>query len=155
MTPRPWHTGELQVLRIWAPLGAPTIAALLDRSLSSVEHKARELGISLKASGEDIDITQTPTKILARIREVPTLQICPMCGKRLATMKQTGMCRVCHLDQLIQLRETQMAELTRERKLTKLRQDKKRLRICSSCERAYFPRQDSKATLCSECDGTA
>lgn len=154
MTPRPWHTGELQVLRIWAPLGAATIAILLDRSVSSVEHKARELRISLEQTGEDIDVTQTPAKIISRLRETPDLQICPMCGRRLATMRQTGMCRPCHLDQLIQLRETQLAELTRERKLTKLRQDKKRLRVCDHCGRSFFPRESSGSKRCGECAGT-
>lgn len=153
MTPRPWHTGELQVLKIWAPLGAVTIAAILDRSVASVEHKARELRISLTQTGEDIDVTQTPTKILDRLAQAPDLQVCPLCGKRLATMKATGMCRVCHLDQLILLRETQLAELVRERKLTKLRQDKKRMRVCSSCGRPYFPRESSGTKTCSDCGG--
>lgn len=154
MTARDWNTGEIQVLKLWAPLGATTIAALLNRSVSSVEHKARELRVSLKATRDDIDIQQTPIKILAKIREVPELQICPLCGKRLATMKATGMCRTCHLDQLIVLRETQLTEAIRERKLTSLRQNKHRLRICVICERPFFPRPTSKAIKCEMCGGT-
>jgi ribosomal protein L37AE/L43A len=135
-------------------MGAVTIAALLDRSVASIEHKARELKISLVHTGEDIDLSQSSAKILERLAQAPELQVCPLCGRRLATMKATGMCRVCHLDQLILLRETQIAELVRERKLTKLRQDKKRMRVCTNCGRPYFPRETSGTKTCGECDGT-
>lgn len=155
MTPRPWHTGELKVLRIYAPLGSDVLAQLLERSKSSIEGKARELKISLQVTGEDINVSNAGVKILARIRQAPDLNICPLCGVRLATMKATGICRVCHLDQLITLREVQMLEVARERKLTKLRQDKRRLRVCDSCGRPFFPRVGSDASTCADCDGLA
>jgi hypothetical protein len=69
-------------------------------------------------------------------------------------MKATGMCRTCHLDQLIVLRETQLTEAIRERKLTSLRQNKHRLRICVICDRPFFPRPTSKAIKCEMCGGT-
>lgn len=124
---------------------------LLDRSVISVKHKAQELGISLKITGEDIDLSEQPAKILQRIREVPMLNICPMCGIRFAIMRDTGMCRPCHLDQLIILRETQLEEAIRERELTKLRQDKKRGRLCNQCDKVYFPRSTTRRQICPEC----
>ena len=152
MKPRPWHTGEIRVIHAYASLGAQGIATLLDRTAASVEHKARDLKVSLEITGEDIDISRETTKILQRIAEAPTLGICPLCGIRLATMKATGVCRACHLDQLIALREAQLVEIARERKLTKLRQDKKRLRICTKCGRPFFPRPSSPAIYCEDCE---
>lgn len=154
MSARPWTTGELQVMRIYAGLGVNSVALLLERSVTSVESKARELRVSLQITNEDIDVSTAPGRLLVRLREAVGLQICPMCGKRLATMRETGMCRCCHLDQLITLRETQLAEEVRLRKLTKLRQDKHRLRICDSCNEAFFPRANSPATRCPDCGGS-
>lgn len=153
MTPRPWHTGEIKVLRIYAGLGAEVVAQLLDRSKSSIEGKAKELKISLQVTGKDINVLTAGSKILARVRQTPGLEICPLCGMRLATIKSTGICRVCHLDQLITLREVQMLEVARERKLTKLRQEKRRLRICDSCGRPFFPRVGSRSSTCNDCAG--
>lgn len=153
MTPKPWHTGELQIIRLYAGLGGEAIGVLLERSTGSVESKARELGISLKIDNEDIDVSRLTDRLLTRLHEIPGLQICPLCGKRVATMKHTGMCRPCHLDQLIELRETQLSEEIRLRKLTKLRQDRRRLRVCSTCGQAFFPRPSSSAQTCQDCGG--
>jgi hypothetical protein len=152
MTPRAWNTGELKVLRSYASLGARVLAELLERSVGSVEAKAKELRVSLEITGDDVDVSTAGPRILARISAVPELTVCPLCGLRLANMKSTGMCRVCHLEQLIELRETQLAEQVRERRLVKLRQDKRRLRVCERCGRPYFPRVGSGIELCSECD---
>ena len=152
MTSRPWNTGELKVLRLYAALGAADVAKLLERSLGSVEAKARELQVSLAATGEDIELAWTTDFLLERLRRSVGLEVCPICGQRLAIMRNTGVCRVCHLDQLIHLREVQLQELARERKLTKLRQDKRRLRICDGCGDAYFPRVAAKAGLCQKCE---
>jgi NADH pyrophosphatase NudC (nudix superfamily) len=153
VTKRPWSTLEIKVLRHYATAGAETIAAILDRSVISVKHKAHEYNISLENTGEDIDITDQPAKILQRIREAPDLNICPMCGTRLATMRDTAMCRPCHLEQLIQLRETELETLARKRRLTKIRQDKRRQRICDHCGRAYYPRTSTKSNQCADCGG--
>lgn len=155
MTPRPWHTGEIKVIRIYAGLGADVLAQLLDRSKGSIEAKAKELKVSLAVTADEMVITDAGVKILARIRQSADLNICPLCGVRLATVKSTGICRVCHLDQLISLREVQMLEVARERKLTKLRQEKRRLRVCDSCGRPFFPRVGSEAATCADCDGLA
>lgn len=152
MTQRPWHTGELQVLRTYAHLGAKVVGQLLERSTASVEGKARQLGVSLTVTGDDTPVPNSAA-LLARIREIPELNICPLCGTRFANMRNTGMCRACHLDQLIAHRETQLAELVRERKLTKLRQDKARLRICDGCGQAFYPRANSKSQRCEKCGG--
>lgn len=155
MSLRPWNTGELKVLREFAGLGARGVAQLLERSEKSVQAKARELRISLVATGEVISVHGAEVKILERIRKAPELEICPLCGTRLANMKSTGICRVCHLDQLITLREVQMLETARERKLTKLRQEKRRLRVCATCGRPFFPRVGSTATTCADCEGVS
>lgn len=152
MTNRPWNTGELKVLRVFGSLGAIQLAELLERSASSVQAKARELHVSLEVTGEDIELSWSSAQLLERVRRTPGLSICPLCGLRLAIMRNTGMCRVCHLDQLIHLREVQLAELARERKLTKLRQDKRRLRICTVCGDAYYPRMAAKQQVCARCE---
>lgn len=153
MSIRPWNTGELKVMKLYSGLGARVLAQLLERSVGSVESKARELKISLVTTGEDFDVTNVGTKLLARIQASPDLHLCPLCGVRLAIMKSTGICRVCHLDQLISLREVQLLEVARERKLTKLRQEKRRLRVCDRCGRPFFPRVGSTAAICNDCEG--
>lgn len=153
MTSRPWNTGEVKVLRMFAALGAAGVAQLLERSVSSVESQARSLGVSMVATGDDIDLTMAPGAVLERIREAATLNVCPVCGMRLANVKATGLCRVCHLDQLIALRESQLQEVARVKRLTKLRQDKRRLRICEACYKDFYPRPASKATKCFDCGG--
>lgn len=152
MTTRPWNTGELKVLRMFASLGSPAVAELLERSVSSVEHKARELNVSMVATGDDFDLSITPEQIMIRLRDAPNLNVCPLCGVRLAIMKSSGMCRVCHLDQLISVREARLVELARERRLTKLRQEKRRLRICECCGMSFFPRVSSDVEICPKCE---
>lgn len=146
-----WTTTEIQVLKHFASLGAEGVAELLERSKSSVESKARDIGVSLKASKEDIDLRTTPARLLRYVRRSPQLQLCPMCGVRLAMMTSTGICRVCHLDRLIELRAEQLEIVAREKRLAALRQDKKRLRICESCGASFFPRAESTDTTCAKC----
>lgn len=146
---REWTTTEIGVLRAFASLGVEATAQLLERSEMSVKRKAQQLGISMKATGEDIDLQITPARVVAWIRQSPGASICPMCGKRLALMKTTGMCRVCHLDRLIEIREEQIAVQARERRLTTLRQAKKRLRICATCGGDFYP--SSKDDRCEKC----
>lgn len=151
---KPWTSQEITIVKHYGPLGSSLLAALLDRSIDSIESKAKELRISLVIANDDVDVSELVDRILTRIKEAPELQLCPMCGKRLATMRATGMCRCCHLDQLIALREEQLAEEIRVRKLTKLRQDKRRLRICDDCSQAFFPRLTSDSTRCPDCGGS-
>lgn len=123
---RPWTTAELKVLRLFATLGRDGVAALLDRSPTSVAAIAREHGISLKATGEDIAVNAEIIGLLERVRETPYLAVCPMCGKRWATMRDTGVCRPCHLDRLISLAQERLEVETRQRALTSLRKEKQR-----------------------------
>lgn len=146
-----WTTTEVEVLKHFASLGAEGVAQLLERSKSSVESRARDLGVSLKASKEDIDLRTTPARLLRYVHLSPDLQLCPVCGVRLAMMTSTGICRVCHLDRLIELRAEQLEIRAREKRLASLRQDKKRLRICESCGSSFFPRVESADTRCSKC----
>lgn len=153
MTQRPWNTGEIRVLKEYAGLGCRSVAILLERSQTSVQAKAKEMRISMQVTGDDVEIQNLTEKILGRIREVPELNICPVCGLRLATMHKTGICRPCHLDALIALRESQLAEEIRLRRLQKIRQDKARLRICPVCNSDFYPRAGSKMTRCERCGG--
>jgi uncharacterized protein with PIN domain len=154
MTQKEWTTGELQVIKQFATLGAPVIARLLERPLGQIENKAVELKVSLEATSDDVSLDGVVTRIIQRIVESPELSICPSCGKRLASMRETGMCRCCHLDQLIALRQEQLAEEIRLRKLTKLRQDKRRLRICEVCGMDFYPRAESTGARCADCGGS-
>jgi len=149
-----WTSQEITIIKHYGPLGSSLLAALLDRSVESIETKAQELRISLVISVDDLDVSEIADRILTRIKDAPTLRLCPMCSKRLATMRATRMCRCCHLDQLIALREEQLSEEIRVRKLTKLRQDKRRLRICDDCSQAFFPRISSDSTRCADCGGS-
>lgn len=150
---RSWTTLELQVLHLFGSIGADGIAQLLERSRGSVSSKALELGVSLQAGEDEVDLGVVPARLLLWVKESPHLEICPMCGRRLAMMKSTGLCRPCHLDRLIDLRREQIDVLARERRLTKLRQDKKRLRVCEECGDAFFPRSSSTDTRCQDCGG--
>jgi hypothetical protein len=152
---REWTTTEVAVLRAFATLGVDAIGTILERSAGSVARKAQELRISTRVTGEDLDLTLTPARLIAWIKQTPGFQICPTCSKRLAMMKTTGMCRPCHLDRLIDLRLEQLDVQAREKRLTKLRQDKKRQRICTQCARPFYPRLSSPDTRCGSCSGNA
>lgn len=152
---REWTTTEVAVLRAFATLGVEAIGTILERSPASVARKAQQLRISTKVTGGDIDLQLTPARLIAWIKQTPGFHVCPMCGKRLAMMKTTGMCRPCHLDRLIELRIEQLDVQAREKRLTKLRQDKKRQRICGNCGRAFYPRLSSEDQRCGSCGDNA
>lgn len=123
---RQWTTAELKVVRLFASLGRDALAELLDRSPSAVSAFAREQHISLKVTGEDISVSDEVIELLERVRETACLAICPMCGKRWATMRETGICRPCHLDRLISLAQERLEVEARQRALTSLRKEKQR-----------------------------
>jgi len=123
---REWTTGEVKVLRLFASLGSRGVATLLSRSQDSIAEQARKLGVSLKPTGEDINIDEEVLGLLERVAETPRLSICPMCGKRWATMRDTGMCRPCHLDRLISLHQERIEVEIRQRALTASRKEKQR-----------------------------
>lgn len=149
---RAWTIQELRVLRTFAPLGKDAVAQILERTAESVKHKAAELRISLEVTGEDIDVTATAKHYLDRVRETPKLSVCPLCGKRLANMRTSEMCRVCHLDRLLDLHRERMDEELRQKRLAKARQDRHRMRVCDRCNGPFFPSSASKATKCMDCE---
>jgi hypothetical protein len=153
MTKREWTTGEIKVLRLYQSAGILVLSLILDRSVSSIKNKAQQLNLSLEPSGEDFDIRKGGDYILNRIQEAPNLDVCSLCGIRLASMKKTNLCRTCHLDQLIQIREEELLELERKKRLTAIRQQKARLRICSICGSAHYPKTNSKTDRCRTCGG--
>lgn len=148
---RPWTTAELRVLRLFTGLGRNGLASLLERSPGSISAKAKEEGISLEEISNDYDITPEILDLLRRVRETPSLAICPNCCRRLARMKSTGFCRTCHLEQLVARHEERIDEKIAERKLDQVRQAAHRLRICEGCGRHYFPRTSSSNSLCPRC----
>lgn len=139
------------MLKLLAPLGSEAVAQILERDTKSVDSKAGELKIAMKGSDQDVDLQLVPARLLQWVKESPELQICPMCGRRLAMMKSTGLCRPCHLDRLIDLRQEQLEVIARGKRLTKLRQAKKRMRICESCGDAFYPRTSTPDKNCSKC----
>lgn len=150
---REWSMQELRVMKAYAGLGSKAIAVLLERSQRQVEWAAVMHGVSLRQVDEDIEVQAETLNTLERIRDTPTLSVCPMCGKRFARMKASGMCRCCHLDLLLDLHQEQLDEAIRLRKLDKARQDKRRLRVCDRCAQPFFPRTSSKETVCADCGG--
>lgn len=147
---RPWTLVEVKVLRAYSGLGKAGVAALLGRSVDSVKWAARTHGVSLEVVDDDIDIAVEVLDVLERIREAPGLEVCPMCGRRFARTA-TGLCRSCHLDQLLELHQERLDEEVRLRRLDKARQDRRRLRVCRSCGADFYPRPTSTDVLCKEC----
>lgn len=149
---RAWTLQEIRIVKAYAELGSKTIAEILDRTPKSVRHIAELNGISIKDTGNDVPIQADVLgmSIVEQITNTPGLSICPMCGKRFARMK-SGMCRCCHLDQLLELHQEKLDEQIRIRKLDKARQDKRRLRVCDRCGRPFFPRPSSNDLTCQEC----
>jgi hypothetical protein len=123
---KPWTMSEIKVMRLFASLGSKGVAQLLDRSVSSVSKQAQDHAISLEASKDDINIDDEVLNLLHRVVESQRLSICPMCGRRWATMKDTGICRPCHLDRLIALHQEQIDVEVRQRALTAARKEKQR-----------------------------
>ena len=153
MSPRPWTLDEIKVLRAFAALGVVAVAELLERSPSSVTAKATELQVSMRTTDDDIDLGLLPARILVWVRESPRLHVCPACGRRLARVRSTGLCRVCHLEGLLEIRREQLDVIVREKQLAQLRQQKKRVRVCRSCGEAFYPKTSSTATTCKSCGG--
>lgn len=150
---RPWTMTELRVLRTLAPLGRDAVATLLERSATSVAAKASEMKISLIATGEVVEIDALVLTYVERLKETPLLSVCPCCGKRFANMRTSEMCRICHLDRLLDLHQERMDEELRQKRLAKARQDRHRMRVCDRCGGPFFPGTASKATVCNDCGG--
>lgn len=148
---RPWTVVEVRVIRAYAPLGARAIASILERSPQAIRSIAANEGISLRETGEDVEVNAEALNLVERLKETPGLSVCPMCGKRWARMKNSGMCRSCHLDGLLDLHQERLDEEIRLKKLDKARQDKRRLRVCARCGQPFFPRPSSTDDLCGEC----
>lgn len=148
---REWSTQEVRILKAYAALGSRGVAALLERTPRQVEWAAVVHGVSLRTSDDDVQISASILDTIERVRETPDLSICPMCGKRFARMKATGMCRCCHLDGLLTLHQERLDEEIRLRKLDKARQDKRRMRVCDRCGQPFFPRPTSTDSVCGDC----
>jgi len=118
--------GELKVLRLFHTLGARGVAQLLARTETSVRSKANEMNISLVVTDEDILVDDQVRDLLRRVTQSQYLSLCPMCAKRWATMRDTGICRPCHLDRLIAVNEEQLAVENRQRTLAAIRKAKQR-----------------------------
>lgn len=130
---RAWTTSEMKVMRLFASLGREGVAKLLDRSPTSVAMAAKKNGISLKRTGEDINLNSEVILLLSKVAETSRLDICPMCGRHWATMP-TGICRVCHLDRLISIYREQVDVEDRQRTLAASRQDRRRKKVAGEAD---------------------
>jgi hypothetical protein len=143
-----WSVREVEALRAFAPLGVDGVSVILERSPSAVSAQARRSRISLEATVSDLDIAVVPERVLRWVKSAHRLSLCPSCTHRLAVMKSTGLCRVCHLDRLIELRREEIELAARRQRLATLRQQKKRLRVCTVCGSEFYPKVASTETKC-------
>jgi hypothetical protein len=98
---RGWTHSEGEALRVLSPLGGKACALTFDRSLKSIECKAAQLGVSLRrrSCGGNTGEACTPV-VLKRVRELSLAELCPACGRRPISVKNTGLCGRCHFEGL-------------------------------------------------------
>ena len=147
---RPWTTAEERVVRELACLGRVVLAAVLERSPHSVACKASELGVSLRQGDSGTPDTKRQKALLARVAATAIAGWCPACGARPATMK-TGLCRVCHCEELIRAHNDERDERAAMQRLDLARQQKHRVKVCVSCGEVWYPRDPKTATVCRDC----
>lgn len=151
MMGRPWTIAEIQDLKTLAPLGLKHIAWALDRSEHSIRCKAHEHGISLKVSAEVEAFATIRPDTSQRLVDIAHSYLCPACGARRASVKTTGFCGPCHYDLIIETKKADLEVEVRHRQMTALRQQKRRLRVCEDCGQDFYPRLESRHTLCPDC----
>ena len=127
----------------------------LGRSPSSVRKAAYRYRISLRRPGsrrgvvlgqprgvslrrelrEDLASGRVdPTVLARRMRLDEDAELCPSCAARPVRVRQTGLCRVCHLHRLEQAHREALAELEAQRGLWQSRQELKRARDRGAAE---------------------
>lgn len=132
------------MLRTFAAYGVQGLARLLERTPAAVRSKARELDIDLTEDPDSIDLRRAPERAISWVRKSTQLRICPSCSVRLATM-HTGVCRPCHLDRLIEMKQEEIAAKAKEKKLLAMRKRKQRVTACVVCGITFFPRNSHES----------
>jgi hypothetical protein len=151
---KPWTTAELAQVRKLAAKGAEAIAEELGRPVRSVTEAARRARISLRRSGErrgrvmgephklPVDVARVRMlrglrddvlagkvdlrRIERRVRLLATGMVCPGCGKRPQEVESSGLCEVCHLDNLTEAHRLERDRIEHQRALDGERQRKHR-----------------------------
>ncbi|MDE2100841.1 MAG: hypothetical protein KGL39_26580 [Patescibacteria group bacterium] len=139
-----WSVREVEALRVFAPLGVEGVAVLLERSPSAIAAQAKRNGISLVATASDIDAAAVPERVLRWVKVQHHVPLCPSCTQRVALIKSTGLCRVCHLDRLIAASAEELEVRARRQRLAALRQKRRRMRVCVVCGVEFFPKSSSE-----------
>ena len=148
-----WTTAEIRILRDNADEGAVGVARLLGRSTSSVEHAAYRHRVSLRRPGhrcgsvlgqprgvrlraamraDIVDGRVSATLIAARMKIDHDAALCPCCGYREIEVKNSGLCRPCHVSRLIQGHKDALAAIEAQRRLWSVRQELHRARVAST-----------------------
>lgn len=114
---RPWSHAEEEALRILAPLGGKACALSFARSLKSIERKAASLGLSMRRKSYGGRTGETTTATLRRVKELEDALLCPGCGFRLAAVKETGLCGLCHVKRLTAIHQAEIVKIEAQREL--------------------------------------
>lgn len=147
VTKADWTTADVTFLRKHAHLGVAEVSRLMGRSVGSVKEAARRHRISLRRRGERRGILlgqprhfrlrellpaevdrETAALILTRQQLDEEAELCPSCGYRLATVRQTGLCLPCHKRRLAEAHREIAAELEATRDHWQAKQQSKRAR---------------------------
>lgn len=164
-----WTKGEEKILSENAHRGVAWLAAVLERSPSSIKCKASEMGKSLRRPGvrkglrlgqprsrklselvRDPELAEAladgkQTNELVAIVKAnldPNLPRCPSCGERPQTKRSTGLCEVCHYEHMAQAwREGTVRRKARAEYLSEREQGKRRVK-CTACGFQHSPRLD-------------
>lgn len=151
-TYKEWTYLEEQALIKLAPLGAEHCAEALERSISSIHHKATQLrmrGVCVKFPRKNDGRNMgAAVETVRRLRDAP---ICPGCGKRPVNVPATGLCASCHYDRVVAEKAQRLEVEVARRRLDVIRHKRHRLRICAECGADFYPRKDSLDVLCEGC----
>ncbi len=117
---RPWTISEEKALTVLASLGIALLVVIFERPSNSIRKKASRLGVSVKRISEisDTDLTHAQ---LEHVRRINGAALCPSCARRFAAIKSTGLCGVCHKDELIKGHHATLAELEKQREVNRLK----------------------------------
>jgi hypothetical protein len=144
-----WTTSEVRILRDNARLGAVAVAALLGRSISSVEMAAYRHRISLRRTGcrrgsvlgqprgfslaaamrtALVDNPRLADLTARRMTIDRAAELCPHCCLRPIEVVTTGLCAPCHLRSLAEAHREAIEIVRAQRELWASRQELKRAR---------------------------
>jgi hypothetical protein len=159
---RPWTSLEIRYMREHRADGAAAIAEALDRSKGAVQQAAHRARISLRRKGcragtvlgqprgvslkrtirDDLVSGTVDAAVLderLRLDAQGRLDLCPSCGRRVATVRLTGFCRKCHLEAQTMHHLDLLAEVEARRERWQARQQLKRARDAATAGGCPLP----------------